>query len=177
MPKKGDFLEGSVGAGTDDYQRITLDGNKDFGNGIAGRVAVMGHHNNKAGQKDGAEYARVGIAPSITFGLDTATRATLSYYYLESDDTPDSGVPYWNSSNNTATGKPLNAKQGIYYGWLDRDFQKQENQIGTIKLEHDLTDNLTISNTAVYSNSKNDYIWTQPDDSQKILQTVKYGAV
>ncbi|ENV28387.1 hypothetical protein F961_03199 [Acinetobacter baumannii NIPH 60] len=167
VAKKGDFLEGSVGAGTDNYQRITLDGNKDFGNGVAARVAVMGHHNEKAGQKDGAEYARVGIAPSITFGLDTATRTTLSYYYLESDDTPDSGVPYWNSSNNTATGKPLNAKQGIYYGWLDRDFQKQENQIGTIKLEHDLTDNLTISNTAVYSNSKNDYIWTQPDDSQK----------
>ena len=167
VAKNGDFLEGSVGAGTDNYQRITLDGNKDFGNGIAARVAVMGHKNEKAGQADGAEYARVGIAPSITFGLDTPTRATLSYYYLKSDDTPDSGVPYWNSSNNTATGKPLDVKQGVYYGWLDRDFQKQENQIGTIKLEHDLTDNLTISNTAVYSNSKNDYIWTQPDDSQK----------
>jgi len=49
--KNGDFLEGSVGAGTDDYQRITLDGNKDFGNGIAARVAVMGHHNDKAGQE------------------------------------------------------------------------------------------------------------------------------
>ena len=167
VAKNGDFLEGSVGAGTDNYQRITLDGNKDFGNGIAARVAVMGHKNEKAGQADGAEYARVGIAPSITFGLDTPTRATLSYYYLKSDDTPDSGVPYWNSSNNTATGKPLDVKQGVYYGWLDRDFQKQENQIGTIKLEHDLTDNLTISNTAVYSNSRNDYIWTQPDDSQK----------
>lgn len=71
-----------------------------------------------------------------------------------------------NSSNNTATGKPLDVKQGVYYGWKDRDFQKQENQIGTIKLEHDLTDNLTISNTAVYSNSKNDYLWTQPDDSK-----------
>jgi catecholate siderophore receptor len=169
VAKKGDFLEGSVGAGTDNYQRITLDGNKDFGNGIAARVAVLGHKNEKAGQADGAEYARAGIAPSITFGLDTPTRATLSYYYLKSDDTPDSGVPYWTSTGpNTGvtTGKPLNAKQGIYYGWLDRDFQKQENQIGTIKLEHDLTDNLTISNTAVYSNSKNDYIWTQPDDSK-----------
>jgi len=164
VAKKGDFLEGSVGAGTDSYQRITLDGNKDFGNGIAARVAVLGHHNEKAGQADGAEYARFGIAPSITFGLDTPTRATLSYYYLKSDDTPDSGVPYWNGS--AAIGKPLNAKQGIYYGWLDRDFQKQENQIGTFKLEHDLTDNLTISNTAVYSNSKNNYVWTQPDDSK-----------
>ena len=177
VAKKGDFLEGSVGAGTDDYQRITLDGNKDFGNGIAARVAVMGHHNEKAGQPDGAEYARAGIAPSITFGLDSDTRATLSYYYLKTDDTPDSGIPYNNPFGAPRTGaidyrplngngKPIDVKQGMYYGWKDRDFQKQENQSGTIKLEHDLTDNLTLSNTAVYNKSKNDYLWTNPDDSQ-----------
>ncbi len=167
VAKNGDFLEGSVGAGTDNYQRITLDGNKDFGNGIAARVAVMGHKNEKAGQADGAEYARVGIAPSITFGLDTPTRATLSYYYLKSDDTPDSGVPYnYDATKKATVGKPVDVKQGIYYGLLNRDFQKQENQSGTLKLEHDLTDALTITNTAVYSNSKNDYLWTQPDDSK-----------
>ena len=173
VAKKGDSLEGSVGAGTDNYQRITLDGNKDFGNGVAARVAVMGHKNEKAGQADGAEYARAGIAPSITFGLDTPTRATLAYYYLKSDDTPDSGIPYNNpfaATNANAkfngNGKPIDVKQGEYYGWQDRDFQKQENQIGTIKLEHDLTDNLTITNTAVYNNSKNDYLWTNPDDSR-----------
>lgn len=167
VAKKGDFLEGSVGAGTDDYQRITLDGNKDFGNGIAARVAVMGHHNDKAGQEDGTEYARAGIAPSITFGLDSDTRATLSYYYLKTDDTPDSGVPYNNPTGYSQySGKPIDVKQGVYYGWKDRDFQKQENQSGTIKLEHDLSDNLTISNTAVYNSSKNDYLWTNPDNSQ-----------
>ena len=80
LAKKGDSLEGSVAAGTDNYQRITLDANKDFGNGIAARVAVMGHQNDKAGQTDGAEYKRAGIAPSISFGLDSDTRATLSYY-------------------------------------------------------------------------------------------------
>ncbi|WP_367156879.1 TonB-dependent receptor [Acinetobacter sp. FL] len=167
VAKKGDFLEGSVENGTDNYQRITLDGNKDFGNGIAARVAIMGHHNEKADQSDGAEYKRAGIAPSITFGLDTSTRATLSYYYLKTDDTPDSGVPYNNPTGYSQySGKPIDVKQGIYYGWKDRDFQKQENQVGTIKLEHDLADNLTISNTAVYSKSKNDYLWTNPDDSQ-----------
>ncbi|NGP42054.1 TonB-dependent siderophore receptor [Acinetobacter sp. GC2] len=167
VAKAGDFLEGSVAGGTDNYQRITLDGNKDFGNGIAARVAVMGHHNEKAGQKNGAEYKRAGIAPSIVFGLDTPTRATLSYYYLKSDDTPDSGVPYkYDAAKKATIGKPVDVKQGIYYGLLSRDFQKQENQIGTIKLEHDLTDNLTLSNTAVYSTAKNDYLWTQPDDSK-----------
>ena len=149
--KIGDFLEGSVGAGTDDYQRITLDGNKDFGNGIAARVVVMGHHNDKAGQEDGTEYARAGIAPSITFGLDSDTRATLSYYYLRTDDTPDSGIPYNNpfaATNAKAglngNGKPIDVEQGMYYGWKDRDFQKQENQSGTIKLEHDLTDRKSV---------------------------------
>lgn len=177
VAKKGDFLEGSVAGGTDAYARVTLDGNKDFGNGIAARVAVMGHMNEKAGQADGAEYKRAGIAPSITFGLDTPTRATVGYYYLKSDDTPNSGVPYNNPFGAPKTGemdyrplngngKPIDVKQGIYYGWKDRDFQKQENHIGTIKLEHDLTDNLTLTNTAVYSKSKNDYLWTNPDDSK-----------
>ncbi|MEG2463213.1 MAG: TonB-dependent receptor, partial [Acinetobacter sp.] len=87
------------------------------------------------------------------------------------------GIPYNNPFGAPRTGaidyrplngngKPIDVKQGMYYGWKDRDFQKQENQSGTIKLEHDLTDNLTISNTAVYNKSKNDYLWTNPDDSK-----------
>lgn len=167
VAKKGDSLEGSVQAGTDNYQRITLDGNKDFGNGTAARVVLVGHKNEKAGQSDGAEYKRVGIAPSITFGLDTPTRATLSYYYLRSDDTPDSGVPYnYDTTKKATVGKPVDVKQGIYYGLKGRDFQKQENHIGTFKVEHDLNENLTLSNTLLYSKSKNDYLWTQPDDSK-----------
>lgn len=109
---------------------MTLDGNKDFGNGIATRVAVMGHMNEKAGQSDGAEYKRAGIAPSITFGLDTPTRATLSYYYLKSDDTPDSGIPYWDAGLGKPQGKPAEVKQGVYYGWKDRDFQNKRTKQG-----------------------------------------------
>lgn len=115
----------------------------------------MGHKNEKAGQSDGAEYKRVGIAPSITFGLDTPTRATLSYYYLRSDDTPDSGVPYnYDTAKKATVGKPVDVKQGIYYGLKGRDFQKQENHIGTFKVEHDLNENLTLANTVLYSKSK-----------------------
>ncbi|MFV5523633.1 TonB-dependent siderophore receptor [Acinetobacter variabilis] len=173
VAKKGDALEGSVAGGTDMYARITLDANKNFDNGMAARVAVMGHQNEKVGQHDGAEYKRAGIAPSFSFGLDSATRGTFSYYYLRTDDIPDSGIPYNNpfaaTNANVAlngNGKPIDVKAGQYYGWKDRDFQKQENQIGTLKLEHDLNDNLTLSNTAVFNRSKNDYLWTNPDDSR-----------
>ena len=158
---EGDVYQGSVQGGTDNYRHIQLDANKDFGNGVAGRVVVMGHENEKAGSNDGAEYARAGIASSLAFGLDTATRGTLSYYYLRSNDEPDAGIPFL-----PVGGKPIDVKQGTYYGWKARDFDKRENHIGTFKLEQDLADDLTLSNTMSYTKSKSDYIYTNADDSK-----------
>lgn len=167
----GDEYQGTVAGGTNNYKHIVLDANKDFGNGMAGRVIVMGHENEKAGQSDGAEYARVGIAPSIAFGLGSPNRATLSYYFLKSNDEPDSGIPFNNPNNpptgtEKADGKPVAVKQGSYFGWKDRDFDKRENHIGSLKLEHDLNDDLTVTNISTYSLSKADYIYTNPDDSK-----------
>ncbi|WP_111893315.1 TonB-dependent receptor [Acinetobacter sp. MB5] len=167
---QGDKYQGSIQSGTDNYRHIMLDANKDFGNGVAGRVVVMGHQNDKPGSSDGAEYNRVGIAPSIAWGLGTATRGTLSYYYLQSYDEPDSGIPF-----ATTGGKPIYVKQGTYYGWKNRDFDKRENHIGTFKLEHDFNDNLTLSNTASYTKSKTDYVYTNPDDSKGNIAA--YGTI
>ncbi|MGV2454008.1 TonB-dependent receptor [Acinetobacter seifertii] len=158
---EGNVYQGSVQGGTDNYRHIQLDANKDFGNGVAGRVVVMGHENEKAGSNNGAEYARAGIASSLAFGLDTATRGTLSYYYLRSNDEPDAGIPFL-----PVGGKPIDVKQGTYYGWKARDFDKRENHIGTFKLEQDLADDLTLSNTMSYTKSKSDYIYTNADDSK-----------
>ncbi|WP_151752862.1 TonB-dependent receptor [Acinetobacter soli] len=158
---QGDEYQGTVAGGTDNYRHIQLDANKDFGNGVAGRVVVMGHQNEKPGQSNGAEYNRVGLAPSIAWGLGTATRGLLSYYYLQSYDEPDAGIPF-----PTTGGKPISVKQGTYYGWKNRDFDKRENHIGTFKLEHDLSDNLTVSNVATYTKSKTEYIYTNADDSK-----------
>ncbi|WP_457969384.1 TonB-dependent receptor [Acinetobacter calcoaceticus] len=171
---EGDVYQGSVQGGTDNYRHIQLDANKDFGNGIAGRVVVMGHENDKAGQSNGAEYARAGIASSLAFGLDTATRGTLSYYYLRSNDEPDAGIPFNNANipdyapagAEKGDGKPVNVKAGTYYGWKARDFDKRENHIGTFKLEHDFNENLTLSNVATYNKSKSDYVYTNADDSK-----------
>lgn len=166
----GDVLQGSVQGGTDNYRHIQLDANKELGNGIAGRVVVMGHENEKAGQKDGAEFARAGIASSLAFGLDSATRATLSHYYLRSNDEPDSGIPFL-----PVGGKPFDVKQGTYYGWKARDFDKRENHIGTFKVEHDFAEDLTISNTLTYNKSKSDYTYTNADDSKG--NVAAYGTI
>lgn len=172
---QGDVYQGSIQGGTDNYRHIQLDANKDFGNGIAGRVVVMGHENEKPGQHNGAEFARAGLASSLAFGLDTATRGTFSYYYLRSNDEPDAGIPFNNANPtkappgvtlNPGDGRPVSVKAGTYYGWKDRDFDKRENHIGTFKLEHDFNEDLTLSNVVTYNKSKSDYVYTNADDSK-----------
>ena len=184
VPMTKDTLQGSVQYGTDNYQRIELDANKVLAESIAGRVALMGHKNQKAGSDDGAEYKRVGIAPSITFGMGTPSRATLSYYYVHSDDTPDSGIPYNNPFAATSPyakfngdGQPIDVAQGTYYGWKDRDFQQQDNQIATLNLQHDFNPDWSMTNVSSYSRSKNDYVWTNPDDSKGNFINKTTGAV
>ena len=165
-PKARDFIAGSVGIGTDNYRRGTVDWNKTFGNDAAFRLNVMGHEADIPG-RNGPDQGRWGIAPSVTFGLHADTSVTLSYYHLQSDDTPDSGIPYNNPNNApTRSGSPIRVPRDTYYGLLDRDFQKQKNDIGQIVVRHNFGDGWQLRNTSVYARSTNDYIWTQPDDSQ-----------
>jgi outer membrane receptor for monomeric catechols len=49
------------------------------------------------------QNTRVGIAPSLAFGLGTENRATLSYYFIKSNDEPDSGIPF----NNRLAENPI----------------------------------------------------------------------
>lgn len=171
-PKAADFVRATAGIGTDNYYRGTVDWNQLVGADTAVRLNVMGHSNDVPG-RNGPDMSRWGIAPSVTFGLHAPTSVTLSYYHLQSDDTPDSGIPYNNPFAATSPyarlngdGRPYSVPRGTYYGWLDRDYQKQSNDVGTILLKHDFGDGWLLRNTTVYARTTNDYIWTQPDDSQ-----------
>ena len=165
-PEAHDFVAGSIGLGTDAYRRGTLDVNQQIGSDSAFRLNVMGHEADIPG-RNGPDQSRWGIAPSITFGMHADTSVTLSYYHLQSNDTPDSGIPYNNPNNGaTRSGSPIDVPRDTYYGLLDRDFQKQKNDIGQILIKHDFGDGWLLRNTSVYGRSTNDYLWTQPDDSQ-----------
>ncbi|MCO6691282.1 TonB-dependent receptor [Pseudomonas asiatica] len=167
----GNSLDGAWTWGSDQTQRYTFDGNYQFSDTAAGRLNLMTHESNVAG-RDKVNYDRWGIAPSLAFGLGTPTRVNLDYYHLESDDLPDSGIPYTiPTGGNTARtsahpSKPTDGGDSDnFYGLTGRDFRKTRVDIATIGIEHDLTDSLTIKNTLRHGNSMQDYILTQPDDS------------
>jgi catecholate siderophore receptor len=167
----GNSFDGGFTWGSDQTQRYTLDGNYQFSDTAAGRLNLMSHESNVAG-RDKVDYDRWGIAPSLAFGLGTDTRANLDYYHLESNDTPDSGIPYTIPAGGSAARTKSNPDKPYaggdhsnFYG-LDRDFRKGRTDTATFAIEHDLSDSLTIKNTLRHGTSMQDYILTQPDDSK-----------
>ena len=168
--KAGDFLNGGFTYGSDQTRRYTLDVNRQFLDTAAFRLNLMSHEQNVSG-RDAVNYDRWGVAPSLTFGLGTENRLNVSYYHLESNDLPDSGIPYgYSNSSKTAVhvhDKPDDGgDSNNFYGLKDRDFRKTRVDISTISFEHDFSDAMTLKNTFRHGNTGQDYILTQPDDSQ-----------
>ncbi|QYM68104.1 TonB-dependent siderophore receptor [Pseudomonas sp. So3.2b] len=177
-PQARDFLNGGFTYGSDQTRRYALDVNRQFLDSAAFRLNLMSHEQNVAG-RDAVNYDRWGVAPSLTFGLGTPTRVNLSYYHMESNDLPDSGIPYgYSSAAATAHGhdKPTDGGDSSnFYGLKDRDFRKTRADISTFSIEHDLNDNMTIKNTLRHGSTGQDYVLTQPDDSK--LNVNQFGTV
>ncbi len=178
--KEYDFNNATVGAGTAKYRRVTGDVNRVLGNNAAFRLNLMAHENNIAG-RNVVGGDRWGIAPSVTFGLTGPTRATLSYYHMESSEIPDTGIPFDNpftTGPNVARnggGTPYTVDREAFYGLVNRDFRDTETDVATVDLRHEFSPSLALRNVTRYGKSGQDYIWTQPDDSKG--NVALYGTV
>ncbi|MBN8605673.1 MAG: TonB-dependent receptor [Caulobacterales bacterium] len=166
------FYAGSVALGSDETRRATLDINQVLGDHAAFRLNIMDHEADVAG-RDAVHLSRQGIAPSLALGLGTPTRITLSYYHLENDDVPDYGIPY--EVVGTATDPvygaityraPISGHDEDFYGLLNRDFREQQADIGTLRVEYDFSDNITLRNVTRYGETSNHQVVTNPDDSR-----------
>ena len=173
---------GSVAAsyGNADYKRVSADVNVKLSDTAAVRIAGLWHDQDVAG-RDAIYQRRWGVAPSVTIGLGTPTRLTIGYYYLESHELPDSGIPYLYTIGNapgtgqirtspavgqitTAGGQTDFAARSNFYGVASRDFRDSTTNQATIRVEHDFG-GVTLRNTARYSHDSQAYIFTLPDDS------------
>jgi catecholate siderophore receptor len=140
------FTKLGAGVGTDSYKRLTLDTNQQLDGieGAAFRLNLMAHENDVAG-RDQINYERWGIAPTVSFGLGTPTRLTLSYLHQTDDNLPDYGLPALN-------GKVLpGIDRDNYYGFRNLDEEDTDVDAFTVKLEHDFNDQVSLSNIARYS--------------------------
>jgi len=181
LPQNDTFGRVSGSYGSADYKRVTADVNLRASDLIGVRVAGLWHDQEFAG-RDAIYSRRWGVAPSVTLGLNTDTRLTASYYYLETHALPDSGIPYLYTLGNapgtgdvysepaigavtTIGGQTGFVDRNTFYGLRSRDFRDAKTHQATIRAEHDFG-GLTLRNTARYTYSSQAYIFTQPDDQQ-----------
>ena len=183
LPQDETFIAGALNYGTDDYKRVTGDLNYKLSDKVAVRLNAMWHDQDVAG-RDAIYQKRWGVAPSVTIGMDGPTKLTLAYYHLDTDELPDSGIPFLYMCSTTLCNAPVgntittpalgdittasgvtgHVSRDTFYGLKSRDFRDSKTDQATIRAEHDFGA-VTLRHTARYSHTSQAYSFLLPDDS------------
>lgn len=156
-PRPDNFLSGSIGAGTDQYMRGTLDMNRMITDRFAVRLNLMSHHADTPG-RDHVNAERYGLAPSLAYRLSDSTSIHLGYYMLRADDVPDLGHPF----AIDGSGQPVKVRRDNFYGVVGRDARRNNADIGTLTLEHEFPNGFQLTNVSRLAESTSQYIMSRP---------------
>ena len=140
--------------GTNDEFRGTLDLDQPIGSSAAFRLNAMGESSHVAG-RDYVDNRHWGVAPELSFGIGGPTTATLAYFHLSENDIPDSGVPF-------VGGAPARVPRQNYYG-LASDRAISDVDVGTLKIRHAFSPEISVSNTFRYANYAFNYRFDAPN--------------
>jgi catecholate siderophore receptor len=163
-PAVSRFFNGSFQFGTYKLARGTADVNVPLNDRTAFRLNVLGHKSGVPG-RNVVDSNRWGFAPSLAFGLGTPTRLTLNYYKLKQDNISDFGIPWVPNTHNVLEAyrdQPAPAPRDTFYGFKDRDKEKLDADLGTVRVEHDLNDGVTLRNQFRFGQTSRDSIASPP---------------
>lgn len=158
-----DAVSGTVSVGSDSQQRASADWNQSLGATSALRLNAMWQDSDQPG-RDHVNNSRWGIAPSLAFGLGTSTRYILNLLYVDQQNVPDGGVPTlglpgWTPQPTLEqlAGHPVNPEN--FYG-TRADHDDVTAKMATFRIEHDVNDNVRLTNTARWGRTDQDYMLT-----------------
>ncbi|UFZ03351.1 TonB-dependent receptor [Bradyrhizobium ontarionense] len=150
--------------GTDKTKRIVIDVNQKITPTFAARVGGMFQDAGVAGRDYVTDNRNGGFISTKWTPLDTVTLST-NYVHSEVTGRPDFGVPYYRPST-LAAGAPfpeVGSSRNNWYGFVNRDFSRIGQDIGSFNAEVKVTPDLTISDKVRVSRSTLNYIGTLPE--------------
>ncbi len=166
---------------TAEQVRATVDVNQPVGENSAIRLNAFGQQGGVDGRNE-VEQNSYGIAPSFAFGLGTATRLYAYSQHVRQRNIPDGGIPTIGMSGYFRTaatsGAPtaqqaaaLNAAPKVdrenFYGSVN-DYEDTNADMYTLKVEHDVSDNLKVQNTTRYGHSNLQRELTSPGNANVV---------
>jgi catecholate siderophore receptor len=154
------FYDADTTIAGDGTRRITFDVNQVIDPTLAVRMDGMWQNANIAERKDTYDDRWGGLLAAKWTPNDSVT-VTANYVHSNLWSLPDFGVPY-----NSVLGAPvtsLGVPRDTYYGFVNRDFQKVQQDFGTISGEVRVNDFITLSNKMRDERSILNYVGTIPE--------------
>src|SRR4051794_30615649 len=153
--------------GTDSTRRITLDANQVITPSLAVRAGGLFQEAGVAGRDFTTDNRNGGYVATKWTPLDTV-KITTGYIHTGISGLPDFGVPYYRPNTTTAAGPGgpsphFAANRRNFYGFVNRDFFKIAQDVGSFNAEINITPALTLTNKIRVQHSTNDYIGTLPE--------------
>lgn len=170
IPAADEFAKVQAQFGTDATRRISADVNEplnDFAAGTAVRVNAVGVAGGVAGRPYAAT-SHYGVAPSITLGMNSPTRGTVSYLHVTESDTPDYGLPW-------LFNKLAPASRHAYFGFPDSNNLRADVDAVTGRLEHNVSENLQLHSIARWANYARKAQITEPQICSNASESVRVG--
>jgi catecholate siderophore receptor len=156
------FYNAESTLGTDATRRITIDANQVITPTLSMRVDGMFQNANVAGRDYVFDDRWGGLVAAKWTPSDTV-KITANYIHTDLDALPDFGVPY--NKPALAPWTDTGVSRNTFYGFVNRDFQKTKQDIGTINGEFQINDNVTVSNKLREGRSVLNYIGTLPEQN------------
>ena len=131
------------GSPSDNSKRVTVDINQV----VSPVLAVRANGMYQAGGVAGRNYVtdnRWGGHGSVVFKPVENLTLTATFTHVDLQGLPDFGVPYLRAGINRPFTEGL-VNRNTYYGFINRDFQKVKQDIGTITGEYKFNENVSLS--------------------------------
>jgi catecholate siderophore receptor len=159
-----DATSGNVTLGTGDYKRSSLDVNRALNDSTALRVNLVAQNAGVDG-RDQVENNLTGIAGSLAMGLGSDTRTYVNLLHVQQRNLPDGGVStagqdgFYSAEYVKAfpTGGPaIEAPDSNNFYGSKGDHNDVDATMVTLRIEHDLANDLVLRNTSRFGRSTQD---------------------
>jgi catecholate siderophore receptor len=158
----GNFYNMDTTFATDGTKRITLDVNQVINPTLAVRAGGLFQDAGVAGRSYTTDDRDGGFV-AVKWAPVDAVKITANYIHTDLHGIPDFGVPYYRPSLATTAGGPFpdfGVNRDNFYGFVNRDFFKVQQDIATINTEVHVTPDLVITDKMRASHSLLNYIGT-----------------
>ena len=176
-PNLGTSRAASIGIGSSDYKRGTVDINQPLVGieGAAFRLNAMWTDSDTPG-RDAVASQRWGVAPSLAFGLGRSTRVTADYTHLDQQNVPDYGIP-WVPNTNVPLGAYADAAPPVdfsnFYGLTSRDYEDTKTDVATGRVERDFNAAISLRSVLRFGQTLRDSLITSPRFENNTSTTIR----